>query len=279
MQFFPPRLQRSPTSTAGNFFSSNKSVKYRRHTVSAVCTRTACNHRNSRKTESRNIHSHYGFLRVWFIDRHVLSELYVIYNFLNFPSTPQLFCHNSVICSEQNPTNYSSARAFEAFTAVHRSIKKDNRAWVIAQALLLMASPPHSLVWGVVDGNQKQWKAHHPLSHPCHNLVMWLYPLLLSSLRQTYIFNMVALFILFWGVIFLEGRSCHYYTCNYWSIHFKRLLGWQSSFYFQKFLISYLHLGRNVMVYWSVWQSNTVPCAAITSVFISMFHHWPNSTR
>lgn len=164
VQFPPlPLTPAFPTNTGGNFCSSNKSVKYRRHTVSAVCTRTACNHRNSRKTESRNIHSHYGFLWVWFIDRHVLSELYVIYNFLNFPSTPQLFCHNSVICSEQNPTNYSSARAFEAFTAVHRSIKKDNRAWVIAQALLLMASPPHSLVWGVVDGNQKQWKAHHPL--------------------------------------------------------------------------------------------------------------------
>lgn len=157
---------RSPafsTNTSGFLFSSNKPMKYRRHTVSAVCSRTACNHRNSRKTESRNIHSHYGFLWVWFIDRHVLSELYVISNFLNFPSTPQLFCHNNVICSEQNPANYSSARAFEAFTAVHRSIKKDNRAWVIAQALLLMASPPHSLVWGVVDGNQKQWKADYPL--------------------------------------------------------------------------------------------------------------------
>lgn len=78
------------------------------------------------------------------------------------PSTPQLFCHNSIICSEQNPTNYGSARAFGAFTAVRRSIKKDNRAWVIAQALLLMPSPPHSLVWGVVDGNQTQWKAYHP---------------------------------------------------------------------------------------------------------------------
>lgn len=151
------------TNTSDSLFSSNKSMKYRRPTVSAVCSRRVCNHRNSRKTESRNIHSHYGFLWVRFIDRHVPSELYVISNFLNFPSTPQLFCHNSVICSEQNPTNYSSARAFEAFTAVHRSIKKDNRAWVIAQALLLTASPPHSLVWGVVDGNQKQWKAYHPL--------------------------------------------------------------------------------------------------------------------
>lgn len=127
-----------------------------------MCTRTACNHRNSRKTENRNIHSYYGLLWVWFIDRHVFSELYVIYNFLYIPSTPQLFCHNSVICSEQNPTNYSSARAFGAFTAVRGSIKKDNRAWAIAQALLLMPSPPHSLVWGVVDGNQKQWK---PIIH------------------------------------------------------------------------------------------------------------------
>lgn len=92
----------------------------------------------------------------------VFSELYVIYNFLYFPSTPQLLCHNSVICSEQNPTNYSSARAFGAFTAVHRSIKRDNGAWEIAQALLLMTSPPHSLVWGVLDGNQKQWRADHP---------------------------------------------------------------------------------------------------------------------
>lgn len=152
-----------PTNTSGFLFSSNKPMKYQRHTVSAVCSRTACNHRNSRKTESRNIHSHYGFLGVWFIDRHVPSELYVISNVLIFPSTPQWFCHNNVICSEQNPANYSSARAFEAFTAVHRSIKKDNSAWVIAQALLLMASPPHSLVWGVVDGNQKQWKAYYPL--------------------------------------------------------------------------------------------------------------------
>lgn len=96
--------------------------------------------------QNRNTHAYYGFLWVWFIDRHVFSELCVIYNFLYFPWTPQLFCHNSIICSEQNPTNYGSARAFGAFTAVHRSIKKDKRAWVIAQALLLMPSPPHSLV-------------------------------------------------------------------------------------------------------------------------------------
>lgn len=159
-QFF--QLQCSPQAPATLSFPAT-SPRSSKDMVSAVCTRTACNHRNSRKTESRNIHSHYGFLWVWFIDRHVLSELYVIYNFLNFPSTPQLFCHNSVICSEQNPANYSSARAFEAFTAVHRSIKKDNSAWVIAQALLLVASPPHSLVWGVLDGNQNEWKAYHPL--------------------------------------------------------------------------------------------------------------------
>ena len=151
-----------PTSITGCLLSSNKSMKYWRRTVSAVCTRTAYNHRNSRETENRNIHGYYGFLWVWFIDRHVFSELYVIYNFLYFPSTPQLFCHNSIICSEQNPTNYGSARAFGAFTAVRRSIKKDNRAWVIAQTLLLMPSPPHSLVWGVVDGNQTQWQAYHP---------------------------------------------------------------------------------------------------------------------
>lgn len=155
-------LQRSPQTPVALYFPAT-SPWSTEDTQSLLCSRTACNHRNSRKTESRNIHSHYGFLWVWFIDRHVLSELYVISNFLNFPSIPRLFCHNSVICSEQNPANYSSARAFEAFTAVHRSIKKDNRAWVIAQALLLMASPPHSLVWGVVDGNQKQWKAYHPL--------------------------------------------------------------------------------------------------------------------
>lgn len=51
------------------------------------------------------------------------------------------------------------------------SIKKDNRAWVTARALLLEASPTHSLAWGVVDGNQTQWKAYHPLQHPCHNLI------------------------------------------------------------------------------------------------------------
>lgn len=191
-------------------------MKYRRHAVSAVWTTTACNHRNSRKTQNRNIHSYYGFLGVWFIDRHVFSELYVIYNFLYFPSTPQLFCHNSVICSEQNPTNYSSARAFGAFAAVCRSIKKDNRAWVIAQALLLKPSPPHSLVWGVVDGNQTQWKAYHPFQHPCHNLMMWLYPLLLCSLRQTYIFNMTVLFIVGYfpqrRLLLVIMYVCHYLT-------------------------------------------------------------------
>lgn len=132
---------------------------------------------------------------MWFIDRHVFSELYVIYNFLYFPSTPQLFCHNSIICWEQNPTNYGSARAFGAFTAVRRSIKKDKRAWVIAQALLLKPSPPHTLVQGLVDGNQSQWQVYHPFQNPCHNLMMWLYPLLLCSMMHAYIFNITVLFI------------------------------------------------------------------------------------
>lgn len=135
-----------PTSITGCLLSSNKSMKYHKLAVSAVCTRTACNHQNSRQIPSRSIRGYYSFLLGWFIDRHVLSELDVIYNFLYFSRTPQLFCHNSIICSEQNPTNYGSARAFGAFTAVCRRIKKDKRAWVIAQALLLMPSPPHTLL-------------------------------------------------------------------------------------------------------------------------------------
>lgn len=181
--------------------------------VSAVCTTTACNHGNSRKMENRNIHGYYGFLWVWFIDRHVFSELYVIYNFLDFPRTPQLFCHNSIICSEQNPVNYGSARAFGAQAAVRRSIKKHKGAWVIARVLLLMPSPPHAPVQGVVDGNQTQWQAYLPFQHPCHNPMMWLYPLLLCSLKHTNIFNMPALFI------FGYFASC---DCDYLSNTFQK---------------------------------------------------------
>lgn len=218
-----------------------------------MCTTTACNHRNSRKTRSRNIHAYYAFLWEWFIDRHVFSGLCVIYNFLYFPSSPQLLCHNSIICSEQNPTNYVSARAFGAFTAVRGSRKEDNRAWVIAPALLLMPSPPHSLVWGVVDANQTQLQAYHPFQHPCHNLMKWHYTLLLCSVRHTYIFNMTPLFN-FWLFIFFKKKVTSCAFCPWF------VSNCSGKFVFSALTFACIHTWFHVSavpvaVYWAPYQT------------------------
>lgn len=90
--------------------------------------------------------------------------------------------HSVIIASfAQNKTLLITAQreALEHSQLYAGSIKKDNRAWVTARALLLAASPTHSLAWGVVDGNQTQWKAYHPLLHPCHNLIKVTLPSLI----------------------------------------------------------------------------------------------------
>lgn len=94
-----------------------------------------------------------------------------------------MHCNHSVIIASfaQNKTLLITAQRepLEHSQLYAGRIKKDNGAWVTARALLLTVSPTHSVAWGVVDGNQTQWKAYHPLQHPCHNLIKVTLPSLI----------------------------------------------------------------------------------------------------
>lgn len=109
-----------------------------------------------------------------------------------------------LITAQQEPLEHS-----QLYTG---RIKKDNRAWVTAWAMLLAASPTHSLACDVVDGNQTQWKAYHLLQHPCYNLIKVTLPSLI-------IFTEAAIYLKYGRIVhcwlFVQKMATLCHVCDY----------------------------------------------------------------